>query len=248
MKKTPLNPALVCLSILFISAAIVSAQVTRSRSRQRMRTTPNRIKPLRGRMNPRNLQELERQFRPQIPENYAIRMALGVTEQQWKIIKPHFDKVEDLMAEARIGIGVIAFGGSSMSGGGGSAGGSGGFSSGGFGGSSAGGGSSGGFSTGSQNQGPYNQTTRKEQTRLNWQWARPSERKQTQTEGEKVCEELLDLLQDKQADPARVQEKMAALSRIRKKALRRLPQAQEALRKVLDDRQQAIMSVMGYLN
>ena len=68
------------------------------------------------------------------------------------------------------------------------------------------------------------------------------------TYGEKACEELLDLLEDKQADPVRVQEKMAVLSRIRKVALERLPEAQEKLRKVMNDRQQGIMAVMGYLN
>jgi Spy/CpxP family protein refolding chaperone len=83
-------------------------------------------------------------------------------------------------------------------------------------------------------------------------WVRPSQRAQmTQqelTEADKAAEALLDLIEKKDSDPKQIQAKVEALRAARQKAQKDLVAAQGELRKALDARQQAIMTLMGYLD
>lgn len=83
------------------------------------------------------------------------------------------------------------------------------------------------------------------------QWMRPSQRAQMSgqalTEGEKAAEALLDLVEKKDSDMKQVQQKVEALRAIRKKAQTELAAAQADLRKSLDDRQAAMLTLMGIL-
>ena len=83
-------------------------------------------------------------------------------------------------------------------------------------------------------------------------WMRPSQRAQmTQqelTEGDKVAESLLDLLEKKDADMKQIEQKVAALRAIRQKAQKDLVMAQGELRKLLDPRGQAKLTLMGLLD
>jgi hypothetical protein len=83
-------------------------------------------------------------------------------------------------------------------------------------------------------------------------WVRPSQRAQmTQqelTEGDKAAEALVDLIEKKDSDPKQIQAKVEALRAARQKAQKELVTAQGDLRKALDARQQAIMTLMGYLD
>jgi len=82
-------------------------------------------------------------------------------------------------------------------------------------------------------------------------WMRPSQRQMTQqelTEGDKAAEALLDLLEKKDADAKQIQQKVEALRAIRQKAQKELATAQSDLRKVLDPRGQAMMSLMGIID
>ncbi len=83
-------------------------------------------------------------------------------------------------------------------------------------------------------------------------WMRPSERTQmTQqelTEADKAAEALLDQIEKKDSDPKQIQAKVEALRAARQKAQKDLAASQADLRKVLDARQQAIMTLMGFLD
>ena len=87
----------------------------------------------------------------------AMKEVLGVTQQQWKIIKPKYEKVETLLAQARvsIGIGVYITGSSGGTGGFTQSGSSGGGSGGAYGGGFARGGSRFGGSAGRTYGGSY---------------------------------------------------------------------------------------------
>lgn len=201
----------------------------------------------------------------------SIKQALGATEDQWKVIEPKFKKVRSTMREARVSIAPMSFTAAGSAGSargvgiaGGSTGGSagaGGGSWGGAGGSSGAGGSAGGFgisSAGGRSRAGSGQMSSKEtyseETRSwnqsGWKWLKPSESKSPSemTEGEKACEELLELLQNKDSNPAAIGQKLDALRNIREKAGKQLIKAQQELRKVLTDRQEATLVLMGWLD
>jgi hypothetical protein len=83
-------------------------------------------------------------------------------------------------------------------------------------------------------------------------WFRPSQRAQTTgqelTEGEKAAEALLDLIEKKDSDPKQIQQKVEALRAVRQKAQKELATAQADLRKALNERQQAMLTLMGFLD
>lgn len=83
-------------------------------------------------------------------------------------------------------------------------------------------------------------------------WIRPSQMAQMTnqelTEGQKAAEALLDLLEKKDSDIKQIQEKVQALKAIRQKAQQQLVSAQTELRKVLNEKQQAMLILMGLLD
>jgi hypothetical protein len=162
-------------------------------------------------------------------EAEAMQQALGVDQQQWKLIEPKLEKVRSLRDEAFGGIGQP-------------------FSSSGFTtqfGSppgQAGSGSSGGFAGGFSFQGGGGPEGSTGQSFSTW---RPLGREPTQVE--KICGELQILLQDRNATPEAIRQKLDALRHARAQARKRWAQAQQDLREVLNLHQQATLMMIGLL-
>ena len=160
-------------------------------------------------------------------EAEAMKQALGVDESQWKVIEPKLKKVRTCRDQAFVGIGLPFQSSFTSSVAPGQMGGQG------FGGFAGGfqfqaGGSMQG--TGFQSSSPFQNSGH------------------PQTEGERICEELQMLLQVPDANPAEINQKLAALRQARAKARRQLVKAQQELRKVLTFRQQARLVLMGLLD
>jgi hypothetical protein len=68
------------------------------------------------------------------------------------------------------------------------------------------------------------------------------------TEGERLCEELLDLIDRADATSEEIRQRMAQLAAYRRKAAEEVKQAQEALRQVVTRRQEAMLILMGHLD
>lgn len=68
------------------------------------------------------------------------------------------------------------------------------------------------------------------------------------TEGEKTCEELLKLLEDKNSKQQDIDQKIEALRRARENAAKELAKARQELREVLTARQQARLVLTGLLD
>ena len=68
------------------------------------------------------------------------------------------------------------------------------------------------------------------------------------TEGEKACEELFELLQDKNSDPEKIRQKMVALRQAREKARNQLAKVRQELREILNSRQEAKLVLLEVLD
>jgi len=82
-----------------------------------------------------------------------------------------------------------------------------------------------------------------------WKWYKPSDRKAPGklTKGERTCEELLELIEDKNSRPEEIEQKMEALRKIRLEAKKQLPKAQQELLEVLTYSQEATLIMMREL-
>jgi hypothetical protein len=83
-----------------------------------------------------------------------------------------------------------------------------------------------------------------------WKWLKGWEKKDPTelTEGERTCEELLELLEDEGSKQEEIEQKVEALREVRKEAGKQLAKARQELRKVLTFRQEATLVLMRYLN
>ncbi len=203
--------------------------------------------------------EFEQQARDRVNgkderRNELIKQALGMTEEQWKVIGPKVNKIYFLKDQAGINIAIGGTGGYRAGGGsssGGSSGGSGAFSTGtgtgrewktqssGGGGAGSGGGGA-GFSGGAGSA-----------TRTGVQiWSGPLWRLADRelTDGEKTCEELLVLLDDANSKQEDIEQKIDALRRARENAAKELIKARQELWEVLTSRQQARLVLTGLLD
>jgi len=83
-----------------------------------------------------------------------------------------------------------------------------------------------------------------------WEWSKEWEEKAPSelTEGERTCEGLLELLEDKGSKQEEIEKKVEALRKVRKEASKQLAKAQQELREVLTFRQEATLVLMRYLN
>ena len=83
-----------------------------------------------------------------------------------------------------------------------------------------------------------------------WKWSKSWEDKAPNelTEGERTCEELLLLMEDKDSKQEEIEQKVEALREIRKEASKQLAKAQQELREVVTFRQEATLVLMRYLN
>lgn len=171
-------------------------------------------------------QQLAEEQRKAMEEQEAIAMqqALGTNNQQWKIIEPRLKKVKHYRELAFIGTKPpFQSNFSSFNTGSGGAGGFGGgfqFQAGGFVGP---GGNFQTFPGRKASDGPM-------------------------SDGEVFCEEIQRLLDDPQATPEQVSQKLDELRVAREKAKRQWIAAQQELREVLDFRQQARLVLMGLLD
>jgi len=69
------------------------------------------------------------------------------------------------------------------------------------------------------------------------------------TEGEKIAEELIDLLENESSKDEEIRRKIDALQQVRDKAKGQLPKARQELRKVLTtDRQEAVFLLLGCID
>ena len=196
--------------------------------------------------------EFEQQARDRVNgkderRNELIKQALGMTEEQWKVIGTKVNKVYFLKDQAGINIPIGGTGGYRV-GGGSSSGGGGTFSTGAGTGrawktqSSSGGG---GTPTGGGGGGAGSATGTGVQT-----WSGPLWRLADRelTEGEKTCEELLALLEDENSKQEDIEQKIDALRRARENAAKELAEARQELREVLTVRQQARLVLTGLLD
>ncbi len=171
--------------------------------------------------------------------NQFLKQILEVTEQQWKVIEPKINKIYFSKEQSSISMWLGGSGGSYSGGSGGSSSGGGykaGSSSGGGGyrvrsggGGSSGGGYRSGSSTGGGSSGGYvmqggrgGGSGGRAQFGGGPTW-RLADRELT--EGEKACEELFELLQDKNSRPEKIRQKMVALRQAREKARNQFSQS-----------------------
>ncbi|MBN2183599.1 MAG: hypothetical protein JW715_16945 [Sedimentisphaerales bacterium] len=166
------------------------------------------------------IMEMQRKAREQ--EEQAMKQALGVNEAQWKTIKPKIEKVKTCRERASVSTGLplsSTFVSSTSS-------------------PQGGGGFGGGFqfqSGGSSNLMPVQSSFQNQ----------PSQR---ETQGERICRELNELLDNPNSSPEAIRQKMLELQQARANAKRQLAQAQKELREVLTLRQQARLVLIGLLD
>lgn len=208
--------------------------------------------------------------------NQFLKQLLEVTEEQWKDVEPKINKIHFFRNQSSISMGFGgagggysggSSGGSVMRGGmggygsgvgykaGGSSGSSGGSVTrggmGGYGGGSGGeykaGGGSGGGSSGGYVMGGSSGSGSGGSAQF---WAGPTWRLADRplTEAEKACEELFELLQDKNSDPEKIRQKMVALRQAREKARDQLAEVRQELREILNSRQEANLVLLEVLD
>jgi len=68
------------------------------------------------------------------------------------------------------------------------------------------------------------------------------------TEGEKIAEELIDLLEDENSTEEVIRQKIDALQQAREKAQKELPKAEQELAKLLSPRQEAILLLWEFID
>jgi hypothetical protein len=197
--------------------------------------------------------------------NELIKQTLELTEAQWKVIEPKINKVYFLRNQAGINIEISGGGGGAggySAGGGGSSGGSASFRGG------AGSGTKSNTASGTastETDADGWQTVRSSSgnsvsgagggggsagSGVGQMWSGPLWRLADRelTEGEKTCEELLTLLEDKNSKQQDIDQKIDALRRARDNAAKELAKARQELREVLTARQQARLVLTGLLD
>jgi len=202
-------------------------------------------------------QQLERQLKKKIGpaknQVESMKQALRATEEQWKAIKPKLDKVRELRNRANVSIRLMCVGvGVGVSGMGGSSVVDKGFGRGFMSGSMSGFGGSGGFGGGQivQKRGGAGGSSGPIHIYSSWRWSRPSQNRgfENLNEGEKICEELFRLLEDKNSELEQIRQKMEALQKFRQEAKKELAIAQQELRQLVTPHQEAALVMMQLLD
>ena len=162
-------------------------------------------------------------------EALAMQQTLGADDKQWKVIEPKLKKVKQYREQAFIGT-KPPFQSNFSS-----------FSTG------PGGGQGGGAFGGGQASFQFQAGGSMSGTGFN-SFAPTGDPDRPLTDGERLIEELQWLLQDADPEPNEVRQKLDALRKAREKATQQWVRAQQELRKVLDLRQEATLTIMGLLN
>jgi hypothetical protein len=68
------------------------------------------------------------------------------------------------------------------------------------------------------------------------------------TEGEKIAEELIDLLEDENSTEEVIRQKMDSLQQVREKAQKELPKSEQELAKLLSPRQEAVLLLWEFID
>ena len=195
-------------------------------ARQRNMTAEERSKEM---LRQSQLRQEQMQKAMEQAHDEAYRQLIGANKRQWQVIKPKIDKVRDvsLLTRASIMLDYFKIDPNSNS------------------------------KTGSQNGYKYG-----------WKWIRPSEREKSDesenkfssvgisttldskklnesTEGEKICEELLNLLEDKNSKEEDIRQKIEALLKVRQKGQEEVNKAKQELREVVTFRQEAALVWLG---
>jgi hypothetical protein len=148
----------------------------------------------------------------------AMQQALGVDERQWKIIEPRLKKVQACRDEAFVGTKPPFQSSFSSSSG------------------------PGGFVGGIQFQ--FGGSTGGMGMQNSSDWTDPDRQL---TDGQAILQELQMLIQDPQIRPEDITQGLNALRQARAKGRQKWARAQQELRKVLNLRQQATLTMMGLL-
>jgi len=251
---------LVCFSIsVFVGQTLSQTQGT---SRTRVRSERGRLRNIDRTQKQQELeqrrlkQQLEKQLKKQIgpakSEKELMKQVLRATEEQWKAIKPTLDKVRELMSRANVSIKLMCFGGTggSMSGGSVAVKSGHGFMSGSGSMSGSGFGSNVVFGEGGTVQKLDSAGGSSSRSPISWVWLRPSQNKgfENLNEGEKICEELFRLLEDKNSELEEIRQKMEALRKFRQEAKKELAIAQQELRQLVTPHQEAALVMMQLLD
>ena len=201
--------------------------------------------------------QLKKQIGPAKSEKELMKQILRVTEKQWNAIKPKLNKVRELRNRANVSIRLMCFG---IAGGGGGMGGSRsgssvvdkGFGRGSMSGSGSGFSSSGWGGGGEivQKRGGAGGSSSPSHIYSSWRWSRPSQNRgfENLNEGEKICEELFRLLEDKNSELEQIRQKMEALRKFRQEAKKELAIAQKELRELVTPHQEAALVMMQLLD
>jgi hypothetical protein len=205
--------------------------ILRDRTARRW-TMPQRFGPdftrLRDLRPEQRIREMQRMAQEQ--EEQAMKQALGVNEEQWKVIKTKLDKVKACREQASVNIG-LPFSSNFVS--------------------TTGSQQGGGFGGGFQFQlggggGGSNMMTPDSSFQSQSNFQNQSNRRETQ--GERICRQLDALLNDINSSPEAIRLKTLELQQARANARKQLAQAQKELREALTLRQQARLVLMGILD
>jgi len=255
---------LVCFSMAVFMGQALSQ--TRRTGRTRERSETSRLRNMDQKQRQQELeqrrlkQQIERQLKqisPDKSEKELMQQVLRATEEQWKAIEPKVNEVRSLRNRANVSIRLMCFG---IAGGGGGMGGSRsgssvvdkGFGRGSMSGSGSGFSSSGWGGGGEivQKRGGAGVSSSPSHIYSSWRWSRPSQNRSFENlnEGEKICEELFRLLEDKNSELEQIRQKMEALRKFRQEAKKELAIAQQELRQLVTPHQEAALVMMQLLD
>lgn len=238
-----LRRQIIIVSIICLSIAVLVGQ-TLSQTR---RTYGTRNRPDRNRVDSGTPSGVSSSTRRQVTDEtkaQSIKGAIGVNDEQWKVIKPRLEKVKQLRRQACMKINT----------GGGSGGGSQGSNipqrrgvtvTG----PRAGGSGGGAFIRGERIGGGSKKTT-KDGTSIwmQWKWAKDWDEKGKQRKDQKLCYELFHLLHRNNVDTEEIKQKIDMLRRAREETKKELDKAQLQLREVLTLDQEARLIALGWLD
>ena len=240
--------------VCFLIAVFVGQTLSQTRGyrRTRERSASGRLENMNRKQkqealerHKQQLEQLKKQTGFGKSEKESMEQVLRATEEQWKAIKPKLNKVRSLKSRADVSIRLTSFGVGGISG------------------SSVGvkKGFGRGFMSGSSSNVVLGEgeTVQKRggagsssPTRIDygWRWSRPSQHRgfENLNEGEKICEELFRLLEDKNSELEEIRQKMEALQTFRQDTKKELAMAQKELRQLVTPRQEAALIMMGLLD
>jgi hypothetical protein len=201
--------------------------------RRRMRQLDRRIQEEQARV-----EELKRSGFAKSLDEFR-KQELGVTEQQWKVLKPKIERITDIFNRGNAYMRPRYYKRSSSS-----------YS---YSGGSVGG--SIGSTDGNVNVVEKWETSERDdnqpvtKSEEGWEWERSFKDKAPGklTECERVCEELLGLLEDENSTREEIERKVEALRKTRRKTNEQMTKARQELEKGLNLRQEAVLVLMRYL-